>query len=198
MRRLIGLFAIGVLVLALPGCHYNQFVGLEEDVKESWSQVENVYQRRADLIPNLVATVRGYASHEERTLTAVIEARAQATQPNIQIDESNLANLNQENIARFQQAQDGLSQALGRLMMVIERYPELKADARFAELQNSLERTENRITIERRNFNRHVRGYNTAIRSFPGIVTAKIFGFEEHGYFEMSEGADRAPVVEFE
>ncbi|MCF8229981.1 MAG: LemA family protein [Bacteroidales bacterium] len=171
---------------------YNSLVNKEEWINESWAQVENVYQRRADLIPNLVNTVKGYAEHERQTLTDVIEARAKATSVNI-----DPANLNASTIQQFQQAQSGLSQALSKLMVVVERYPELKANQNFLELQAQLEGTENRIAVERQKFNQAVRDYNAYIRIFPKNIWAKLFGFERKAYFEAQEGAETAPEVQF-
>lgn len=171
---------------------YNTMVRLEEQVTTSWSQVENVYQRRADLIPNLVNTVKGYAAHEREALEAVVNARAKATQTTIDPQ-----NLSADQISKFQQAQGGLSQALGRLMVVVERYPDLKANQSFLELQSQLEGTENRITVERQKFNESAKFYNTTIRQFPKNILAGMFGFERKAYFEAQEGAQNAPVVEF-
>lgn len=171
---------------------YNKMVLQEEQVTTAWAQVENVYQRRADLIPNLVATVKGYASHESATLEAVVNARAKATQTTI-----DPTNMTAENMARFQSAQGELSQALSRLMVVVEQYPDLKANQNFLELQAQLEGTENRITVERQKFNETARLYNTTIRQFPKNIFAGMFGFERKAYFEANEGAQNAPVVEF-
>lgn len=171
---------------------YNNMVKLDEETQQAWAQVENVYQRRADLIPNLVKTVQGAAEYEKGTLEAVIEARSKAT--SVQIDPTNLT---EENIAAFQQAQDQLSSALSRLMVVVERYPELKANQNFLELQSQLEGTENRIVVERKKFNEVVQKYNTAIRRFPNNIFAGMFGFDKKGYFKAKEGADVAPDVEF-
>lgn len=171
---------------------YNKMVLQEEQVTTAWAQVENVYQRRADLIPNLVATVKGYASHESETLEAVVNARAKATQTTI-----DPTNMTAENMARFQSAQGELSQALSRLMVVVEQYPDLKANQNFLELQAQLEGTENRITVERQKFNETARLYNTTIRQFPKNIFAGMFGFERKSYFEANEGAQNAPVVEF-
>lgn len=171
---------------------YNGLVTGEEGVKASWSQVENVYQRRADLIPNLVATVKGYASHESETLENVVAARAKATQ--ITIDPEKL---DANGIAKFQAAQGELSQAIGRLMMLRESYPELKANQNFVELQAQLEGTENRISTERKKYNDTARSYNTMVRSFPKNIIASMFGFETKGYFEASDEAKTAPKVEF-
>ncbi len=171
---------------------YNKMVLMDEGVAASWAQVENVYQRRADLIPNIVATVKGYAEHEQETLTGVIEARAKATSVNINPD-----NLNAATIQQFQQAQAGLSSALSKLMVVVERYPDLKANQSFLELQAQLEGTENRIAVERKKFNESARVYNTYIRLFPKSVFAGMFGFEKKAYFEAQKGAEEAPKVEF-
>ena len=157
-----------------------------------WAQVENVYQRRADLIPNLVSTVKGYASHEQETLTGVIEARAKATSTTI-----DASNLNAESIQKFQQAQDGLSSALSKLMVVVERYPDLKANTGFLELQSQLEGTENRIAVERKKFNETAQTYNTYIRVFPNNFIAGWFDFNKADYFEAQEGSNVAPKVEF-
>ena len=173
---------------------YNRLVGLDEGVKTAWSQVENTYQRRADLIPNLVKTVEGAADFERETLTEVIEARAKAT--SVQITPQDLTN--PEALARYQQAQDSLSSALSRLMVVVERYPELKANQNFLQLQDELAGTENRIAVERKRFNEVAQGYNTARRSFPKNLIAQWFGFGEAAYFEAAEGAEQAPKVEFD
>jgi LemA protein len=171
---------------------YNTMVTMSENVDKHWSDVENVYQRRADLIPNLVATVKGYADHEKETLEGVVNARAKATSTTI-----NAGDLTPEKMAAFQQAQDGLSSALSKLMVVVERYPDLKANQNFMELQAQLEGTENRITVERRKFNEAAQQYNTYIKLFPKNMLANMFGFEKKPYFEASEGADTAPKVEF-
>jgi LemA protein len=171
---------------------YNHMVTEQENVNKQWSDVENVYQRRADLIPNLVATVKGYATHEKETLEGVINARAKATQTTI-----DAGNLTAEKMAAFQQAQDGLSSALSKLMVVVERYPDLKANQNFLELQAQLEGTENRIAVERRKFNEAARKYNTYIKLFPKNILANMFGFDPKPYFEAQEGAETAPKVEF-
>lgn len=171
---------------------FNNFVSLEEGIEGQWANVENVYQRRADLIPNLVNTVKGYAEFEQETLTQVIEARAQAT--SVTIDPSNIT---PEALASFQQAQDGLSSALSRLLVTIERYPDLKANQNFLDLQVQLESTENRIAVERRKFNEVTRGFNTSIRKFPASIVANMKDFEKKGYFEALAGSETAPVVEF-
>lgn len=171
---------------------YNKMVTADEGVQAAWAQVENVYQRRADLIPNLVATVKGYAQHESETLENVVAARAKATQT--LVDPSDLS---EEAIAKFNEAQGELSSALGRLLMIQENYPDLKANQNFSELQAQLEGTENRIATERMKFNETARAYNTLIRKFPDNIIASMFGFEKKGYFEAQAGAETAPKVEF-
>lgn len=171
---------------------YNNMVTEDENVQNAWAQVENVYQRRADLIPNLVATVKGYAKHESATLENVIAARAKATQMTV-----DPANLSEEAIAKFNEAQGELSTALGRLLLIQENYPDLKANQQFSELQAQLEGTENRIATERMKFNDAAKVYNTMIRKFPDNIIASIFGFEKKGYFEAQTGAETAPKVEF-
>ena len=171
---------------------YNNMVTKSEAVSTQWAQVENVYQRRADLIPNLVNTVKGYAEHEKSTLTEVIEARAKATSTTV-----DAGNLTPEAIQSFQQAQGGLSQALGKLMVVVERYPDLKANQNFLELQAQLEGTENRIAVERKRFNEVARDYNTYIKLFPKNLLAGMFGFEPKPYFKAVAGAEKAPEVNF-
>lgn len=183
---------VGFLIYGWFKGSYNSMVTLSESVDKQWADVENVYQRRADLIPNLVATVKGYASHEKETLEGVINARAKATSTTI-----NAGNITPDKIAAFQQAQDGLSSALSKLMVVVERYPDLKANQNFLELQAQLEGTENRITVERRKFNESSRAYNTYIKLFPKNMLANMFGFTEKPYFKAQEGADTAPKVEF-
>jgi len=171
---------------------YNSLVRQEEGVRTAWSQVENQYQRRSDLIPNLVNTVKGYAAHESQTLENVVAARARATQITVDAD-----NLTPETLQSYQSAQGELTNALGRLLMVAENYPDLKANENFSELQAQLEGTENRIATERRNYNEMVREYNTRVRRFPTNVIAGLFGFGRYPNFEAAEGADKAPVVEF-
>jgi len=191
---LIVVVVIIFLAIGWVSSKYNGFVSLEEGVNQSWAQVENVYQRRADLIPNLVETVKGYAGHEKEVLVGVTEARAKlGGQVNIGPEVLN----NPQAFQQFQQMQSGLSQALQRLMVVVERYPELKADQRFADLQRQLEGTENRITVERRRFNEVVQSYNTTIRRFPDTIFAGMFGFQQKQYFQAQEGADIAPKVKF-
>lgn len=172
--------------------NYNNMVKMDEGVQAAWSQVENVYQRRADLIPNLVATVKGYAAHEQQTLEGVISARSKATQ--ITVDAENLT---PEELAKFQKAQGELGAALGKLLAITENYPELKANENFLSLQSQLEGTENRIAVERKKYNETARSYNTEIRQFPKNIVAGMFGFEKKPYFEAQEGAQQAPVVAF-
>ncbi|NEM96528.1 LemA family protein [Pontibacter burrus] len=192
MKRLL-FYLIGFVVLASQSsCGYNDMVAKDENVEAAWANVQNAYQRRADLIPNLVNTVKGAANFEQETLTRVIEARAKATSVNISPD-----NLTPENIQRFQQAQGELSGALSRLLVSVERYPELKANQNFLELQAQLEGTENRIAVERRKFNETVQDYNSYIRSFPRNIIAGWFDFEKKGYFEADAGSQQAPTVQF-
>ena len=171
---------------------YNSLVSADETVSTAWSNVENQYQRRADLIPNLVNTVKGYAAHEQETLDAVVSARTRATQVTVDAD-----NLTPEKLAEYQKAQGEVGAALGRLLAITESYPDLKANQNFLELQAQLEGTENRISVERRNFNEAAKVYNTSIRKFPKNILAGMFGFEKRPYFESQEGADKAPAVEF-
>ena len=183
-----------VLLLVFWGVgQYNSLVVLDEQVNTSWSQVENQYQRRADLIPNLVETVKGYASHERETLEGVINARAKASQPIIQAGDG----MTQEQLNQFQQAQGDLTSALNRLMVVVERYPELKADENFRQLQAQLEGTENRITTARMDFNNEAQQYNTKVRRFPTNIFAGLFGFHQRPYFQAEAGAEQAPQVKF-
>lgn len=179
-----------VLIWAVVG--YNGLVSADEAVNTAWSNVENQYQRRADLIPNLVSTVKGYAAHEQQTLDAVTEARTRATQMTISAEE-----LTEEKLQEYQAAQGELGTALGRLLAITEAYPDLKANRNFLELQAQLEGTENRISVERRNFNDVAREYNTSIRSFPKNILAGMFGFEARPYFEAAEGAAEVPAVQF-
>ena len=185
----IAIVAVAAIWLATG---YNSLVKEEEGVKTAWSQVENQYQRRSDLIPNLVNTVKGYASHESQTLEGVVAARARATQTTVDAE-----NLTPETLARYQAAQGELTTALGRLLMIQESYPDLKANRNFSELQAQLEGTENRIATERRNFNNTAKAYNTRVRRFPTNLLAGMFGFRQYHYFEAAEGSDKAPVVEF-
>jgi len=170
---------------------YNDLVSKDEGVKTAWSQVENQYQRRSDLIPNLVNTVKGYSIHEAETLEAVVEARAKATQTQVNLSDPN-------SFAQFQVSQDSLSSALSRLMVVVEQYPELKANQNFLELQAQLEGTENRISVARKNYNEVVKDYNIATRQFPKNIVAGMFGFDKAMLFETTEGAEEVPVVDFE
>ncbi len=194
-RSMISLVVIVLIAIFLYGFvkkNYNNMVKFGEGVSSQWAQVENVYQRRADLIPNLVSTVKGYAAHEQEVLTGVVEARSKASSIQLNAD-----NLTPENMAAFQQAQEGLSSALSRLLVVVERYPDLKANQNFLELQAQLEGTENRIAVERMKFNEVTREYNTYIKSFPQNILAGMFGFLAKPYFEAKAGADEAPKVEF-
>lgn len=190
--RILSIAVVLAAALSLAGCGpYNRLVQLQETTDEAWSQVENVYQRRADLIPNLVATVKGAADFERETLEAVVEARAKVGQ--LQIENAPTA----EQLQSFQQAQDGLSSALSRLLVVVERYPELGATQAFRDLQVQLEGTENRISVERRRFNEVVKEYNTYRRQFPSNLYAKAFDFGDKPYFESTPGAEEPPTVEF-
>ena len=194
-KKVIIWIAVAVVIL---GCFvwvknaYNSLVTSDENAQSAWSQVENVYQRRADLIPNLVATVKGYAAHESETLENVVAARAKATQ--VTIDP---ANLSAEEIAKYNEAQGELGNALGRLLLIQENYPDLKANQNFRDLQAQLEGTENRIATERMKFNQAVKDYNTLIRRVPNNIFASMFGFGKKGYFEANSGAENAPKVEF-
>jgi LemA protein len=184
---------VAVVILAVAGLgSYNGLVQLDEKVQSAWGQVQNVYQRRSDLIPNLVETVKGAAQFEKDTFTAVTEARAKAGQTTLAG-----APQNAEQLQQFQQAQDQLSSALSRLMVVVERYPELKATEAFRDLQSQLEGTENRIAVERMRFNDTAREYNTARRRFPTVLIASIMGFAQRPYFEAEKGADKPPPVKF-
>lgn len=183
---------VTVLAGTLSGCGYNGMVNREEAIDGKWAQVESQYQRRADLIPNLVETVKGSANFEQETLNGVVEARSKVS--SIQIDPKNMT---QADLDKFQAAQDQLSGALNRLMVVVERYPELKSTQAFQDLMVQLEGTENRIAVERKNFNDAVQDYNAFIRRFPNNLTANIFGFDKHAYFQAREGAENAPKVDF-
>ena len=194
-KGIITLLMVGgvVLLIALWGISiYNTLVNKEEPVTAQWANVENVYQRRADLIPNIMVTVKGYAEHEQSTLTAVIEARTKATSITI-----NAKELTETNITSFQQAQDGLSNALSRLLVSIERYPDLKANQNFLELQSQLEGTENRIAVERRKYNETAQIFNIAIRRFPSNIIASMSGFDKKGYFKTAERSEEVPKVQF-
>lgn len=191
MRKYIIWIVLGLLVL-MGFSSYNGLVSNEEAVSKAWGNVESDYQRRADLIPNLVNTVKGYANFEKETLTKVMEARASATQ--VKIDASNLT---PENVAAFQQAQAGLSSALGRLLAVAENYPDLKANQNFLGLQDELAGTENRINVSRQRFNDTVNEYNVSRRKFPNVLFSSILGFKEKGYFKAEAGSEKAPEVKF-
>lgn len=188
------IIVIGVIAVLAVICttSYNSMVAMDEGVATAWSNVENQYQRRSDLIPNLVNTVKGYAAHEQETLEAVVSARAKATQTQV-----NMEDLTPKKLQAYQQAQGEIGAALGRLLVVAERYPDLKANENFRELQAQLEGTENRISVERRKFNETAKEYNTTIRKFPKNILAGLFGFEKRPYFEAQEGSQKAPEVKF-
>lgn len=182
-----------IAIIALWGISsYNGLVSMDENVQNKWSTVETSYQRRSDLIPNLVSTVKGYATHERQTLESVMKARSEATQ--VKIDPSNCT---PEQLAAYQKAQGNVTSALGKLLMVTERYPDLKANENFLELQSQLEGTENRISVARKDFNDAAKDYNTAIRRFPRNIIASMGGFEKRAYFQAEAGAEKAPEVEF-
>ncbi len=192
-RIIVIVLALFILLGLFQGCGaYNTFVKEDQNVQEAWSKVQSAYQRRADLIPNLVETVKGAADFEKSTLTAVIAARAKAT--SVTVDPSNIT---PEKLKEFQAAQSGLSQSLGRLLVSVERYPELKANKNFLELQAQLEGTENRIKIARDKFNTAVKGYNTTVKTFPENIFAGIFGFGSKAYFQSAKGSEEAPKVNF-
>lgn len=192
MKTISKLIVALVACVSLNSCGYNTMTEKEEAVNKAWSNVENQYQRRSDLIPNLVNTVKGYAQHEQSTLTAVLEARSKATQITVNADD-----LTPEKLKEYQQAQGQVTSALGKRLAITEAYPDLKANENFKELQAQLEGTENRISVERRNFNEVVGDYNTYIRKFPQNMVAGIFGFEKRAYFEAEAGSEKAPKVEF-
>jgi len=193
--KLISKFSlITLFILTISGCGYNALVELDEKVNQSWAQVENQYQRRADLIPNLINTVKGYADFEKDVLIEVTELRSQVGQIKITADDLS----NEEKFRQFQDAQDKLSSALSRLLVVAENYPQLKANENFLQLQTQLEGTENRISVERKKFNEATQEYNTTIRRFPTLITAKIFGFKEKQYFKSAPGTEKAPDVKFD
>ena len=193
-KNLGWIIPVGIIVIlvmwAIGG--YNGMVKMDEQVQNKWANVETQYQRRADLIPNLVSTVKGYAKHEQQTLEDVVKARSEATQ--VKVDAENLT---PEKLAAFQKAQSGVSSALGRLLAVAENYPDLKANQNFLELQSQLEGTENRITVARKDFNDAAKSYNQSIRQFPKNILAGMFGFEKKSYFEAEAGSEKAPKVEF-
>ena len=190
---IIILGALALWAITAGGGFYNSAVEYNNNAESQWSKVESAYQRRADLIPNLVSTVKGYAAHEKETLEGVIKARAEATKTTI-----DAGNLTPEKMAAFQKAQEGLSGALSKLMVVVERYPDLKANQNFLELQSQLEGTENRIKVERDRFNDEVNIYKKHLEKFPGILFNMLFKFDDMGFFEASEGAETVPVVDFE
>lgn len=193
MKKHFFAFAVVLgMAVAFTSCNYNDLVEDQEEVEQAWSEVENQYQRRSDLIPNLVNTVKGYATHEQNTLSAVVEARSNASSISI-----SAADLTEENLVRFQQAQDQLSQGIGRLMAVAEAYPDLKANQNFQELQAQLEGTENRIAVARRNYNEEAQEFNAEIRKFPTLIYAGWFGFTKKPYFQATAGANVAPTVQF-
>ena len=189
---IIAIVAVVAVIAIWAISDYNSLVGMDENVSNQWANVETQYQRRADLIPNLVNTVKGYAAHEKETLEGVIAARSQATQ--IKVDPTDLT---PEKLAEYQKAQGQLATALGKLLAITENYPDLKANQNFLELQAQLEGTENRINVARKNFNDAAKTYNTAIRRFPKNILAGMFGFDKRAYFEAAEGAEQAPQVQF-
>ena len=189
---IITVIAVIAILVIYSISSYNSLVSQDESVSTAWSNVENQYQRRADLIPNLVNTVKGYAAHEKETLDAVVSARSKATQATISIDD-----LTPEKLQAYQEAQGEIGAALGRLLAITENYPDLKANENFQALQAQLEGTENRISVERRKFNEIAKSYNTTIRRFPKNIIAGLFGFEKRPYFEAAEGSEKAPEVKF-
>lgn len=192
MRTFRNLLLFLLLIPFLSSCGYNTMVNKQESVDAQWANVQDAYQRRSDLIPNLVSTVKGYAEHEKETFKEVIEARAKATATNI-----DASNLDAAALQQFQQAQQGLAGALSKLMVVVEKYPDLKANTNFLALQDQLEGTENRISTERRRFNESAKEYNQYTRNFPQNIVAMIFGFDKKPYFEAQAAAQEAPKVEF-
>ena len=193
MKNLFKSILFVAVAFLMTSCGYNTMVEKQEATESAWANVENQYQRRADLIPNLVNVVKGYAQHESSTLEAVVNARAKAT--SVQIDPTNMT---EEDLAKFQQAQDNVSSAMSKLLAVVENYPDLKANENFRDLQVQLEGTENRIAVERRKFNETAQDYNKYIKSFPQLIIAKIFGFHAKPYFKAQEGAETAPQVSFD
>ena len=188
----IAAVAVVLLLVLWAVSGYNTLVTMDEQVSNKWADVETQYQRRADLIPNLVSTVKGYAAHESGTLESVVKARSEATQVTVSADA-----LTEESLAAYQAAQNSVSSALGRLLAVAESYPELKANENFIELQSQLEGTENRITVARKEYNDEAKTYNTAVRRFPKNILASLFGFDKKAYFAAETGAEKAPTVEF-
>ena len=191
-KSTLGIIAVVAIVVIWAISGYNSLVTLDEKVSTSWSNVETQYQRRADLIPNLVSTVKGYASHEKETLQGVIEARSKATSIKVDAD-----NLTPEKLAEYQKAQGDVTSSLGKLLAITENYPDLKANQNFLELQAQLEGTENRINVARMEFNKTAQELNTTIRRFPKNILASLFGIDKRAYFEAAEGAEQAPKVEF-
>lgn len=192
MKKAVQFGIVAVCIVMLSCCQYNSMVEKDEAVGTAWSNVENQYQRRTDLIPNLVNVVKGYAKHEQGTLEAVITARSKATQISVDAD-----NMTPEKLQEYQKAQGEIGSALGKLLAITENYPDLKANENFKELQAQLEGTENRIAVERRKFNEVAKEYNTYIRRFPNNIISSIFGFNKRPYFEAEEGSEKAPKVEF-
>lgn len=195
IKKNLGLvITIGIIAIAVMWCisGYNGLVSMDEGVQNKWADVETQYQRRADLIPNLVNTVKGYAAHEKETLESVVKARSEAT--SVKIDPSNMT---AEQMAQYQNAQNGVTSALSKLLLVVEKYPDLKANQNFQELQSQLEGTENRIAVARRDYNAVAKEYNTTVRKFPKNILAGMFGFEKKEYFEAQEGSEAAPEVKF-
>lgn len=193
MKRILLTCLLVAVVFLFTSCGYNTMVEKQEATESAWANVENQYQRRADLIPNLVNVVKGYAQHESSTLQAVVEARSKAT--SVQIDPTNMT---EADLEKFQQAQDNITSAMSKLLAVVEAYPDLKANENFKELQAQLEGTENRIAVERRKFNEVAQDYNKYIKSFPQLIIAKIFGFDAKPYFKAQAGAETAPQVSFD
>ena len=191
-KSIIIIIAVVAVIVIWAVSMYNGLVTMDESVNSQWANVETQYQRRADLIPNLVNTVKGYASHEKETLEGVVEARSKATQMQV-----NANDLTPEKLAEYQKAQGAVTSALGKLLAITENYPDLKANQNFLELQAQLEGTENRINVARTNFNNDAQAYNTAIRRFPKSLFASMFGFDKHAYFEAAEGTETAPTVSF-
>ena len=191
-KSIIIIIAVVAVIVIWAVTMYNGLVTMDESVNSQWANVETQYQRRADLIPNLVNTVKGYASHEKETLEGVVEARSKATQMQV-----NANDLTPEKLAEYQKAQGAVTSALGKLLAITENYPDLKANQNFLELQAQLEGTENRINVARTNFNNAAQAYNTAIRRFPKSLFASMFGFDKHAYFEAAEGTETAPTVSF-
>ena len=194
IRKIFNFTLLLIVIASFSGCGYNSLVEQDEKVNQAWAQVENQYQRRADLIPNLVKTVQGYADFEKGVLTEVTELRSRVGQIKLSTDDLS----DEEKFKQFSDAQDKLSGALSRLLVVAENYPQLKANENFLQLQSQLEGTENRISVERKKFNEAVQEYNTSVRRFPTLITAKIMGIKEKQYFKSAPGTDKAPDVNFD